>query len=62
MAKDLRGGIEKAKDNAKDKGRHCNGCRQVGQSCNKRNCPLLIKRSVGIKETNMNSSDSDNGN
>ncbi|KAL9441421.1 hypothetical protein AB3S75_019998 [Citrus x aurantiifolia] len=44
--KRLKGGKEKAKEKAKrkDKGRRCNGCGLVGQSHDKRNCPLLIKR------------------
>ncbi|XP_024043082.1 protein FAR1-RELATED SEQUENCE 5-like [Citrus clementina] len=43
--KRLKGGKEKAKEKAKgkDKGRRCNGCGLVGQSHDKRNCPLLIK-------------------
>ena len=44
--KRLKGGKEKAKEKAKgkDKGRRCNGCGLVGQSHDKRNRPLLIKR------------------
>ncbi|XP_024931079.1 uncharacterized protein LOC112492215 [Ziziphus jujuba] len=37
----LRRGKEKATNVAKYKGRHCNGCGKIGQSHDKRNCPLL---------------------
>ncbi|XP_015389958.1 protein FAR1-RELATED SEQUENCE 5-like [Citrus sinensis] len=44
--KRLKGGKEKTKEKVKGeyKGRRCNGCGLVGQSRDKRNCPLLIKR------------------
>ncbi|KAH9679171.1 protein FAR1-related sequence [Citrus sinensis] len=61
--KRLKGGKEKAKEKAKgkDKGRRCNGCGLVGQSHDKRNCPLLIKRLELNTERNINLSDSSDG-
>ncbi|KAK1559326.1 hypothetical protein Q3G72_013331 [Acer saccharum] len=39
--KRLKGGKEKAKNMANDRGRRCNGCGKVGQAHDKRNFPIL---------------------
>ncbi|KAH7576489.1 hypothetical protein JRO89_XS01G0082400 [Xanthoceras sorbifolium] len=42
--KRLKGGKEKAKGKTTDNNRRCNGCGKVGQSHDKRNCPMINNR------------------
>ncbi|KAH7569287.1 hypothetical protein JRO89_XS06G0137700 [Xanthoceras sorbifolium] len=47
--KRLKGGKEKAKGKTTDNSRHCNGCEKVGQSHDKRNCPLINNRGEDLR-------------
>lgn len=54
--KRLKGGKEKA---MLKKGRRCNGCGKVGQSHDKRNCPVLLARLPQDVTLNFNNEDED---